>query len=246
MSLNLDDPALGGKNLLTKQTIPCETDELTHVYTMIIHPNNTYAVLIDNEVKESGDLEEHWDFLAPKTIKDPEATKPEDWDERAMIPDEADVKPEGYDDIPEMITDPEAKKPEDWDDEDDGEWEAPTVKNPEFKGPWVQKEIDNPAYKGIWEAPDVPNPDYKPDASLYKFDDLRYVGFELWQVKAGTIFDNILVTDDVEYAKKFAEDTWGKNKVGEGGGAQKLRTRGFAPYGLKGAWFHKQVKKTRH
>jgi hypothetical protein len=24
-----------GKNLLTKQTIPCETDELTHVYTMV-------------------------------------------------------------------------------------------------------------------------------------------------------------------------------------------------------------------
>jgi hypothetical protein len=43
-----------GKNLLTKQTIPCETDELTHVYTLIIHPNNTYAVLIDNEQKESG------------------------------------------------------------------------------------------------------------------------------------------------------------------------------------------------
>ena len=208
-----------GKNLLTKKTIPCETDELTHVYTLVVHPNNTYAVLIDNEVKESGDLEDHWDFLPPKTIKDPEAKKPDDWDERAMIPDENDVKPEGYDDIPETITDPEAKKPEDWDDEDDGEWEAPTIPNPEFKGPWTQKEIDNPDYKGIWEAPDIPNPDYKADPTLYKFDDLRYVGFELWQVKAGTIFDNILVTDDVDYAKKFAEDTWGKNKVGGENGA---------------------------
>jgi hypothetical protein len=34
--------------------------------------------------------------------------KPEEWDERAMIPDEADVKSAGYDDIPEMIKDPEA------------------------------------------------------------------------------------------------------------------------------------------
>jgi len=131
------------------------------------------------------------------------------------IPDETDVKPEGYDDIAEMITDPEAKKPEDWDDEDDGEWEAPTIKNPEYKGEWFQKEIDNPDYKGIWEASDIANPDYVPDETLYKFDDLKYVGFELWQVKAGTIFDNILVTDDVEYAKTFAEDTWGKNKDGE-------------------------------
>lgn len=27
------------------------------------------------------------------------------------------------------------------------------------------------------------------------------MGFDLWQVKSGTIFDNVLVTDDVEYAK---------------------------------------------
>ena len=162
-----------------------------------------------------GSLEEHWDFLAPQTIKDPTAVKPEEWDERAMIPDEADVKPAGYVDIPEMIKDPEAAKPADWDDEDDGEWEAPNIKNPDFVGEWVQKEIDNPAYKGLWEAPDVPNPEYAADASLYKFTDLRYVGFELWQVKAGSIFDNVLVTDDVVYAKKFAEDTWGKSKDGE-------------------------------
>merc|ERR1719453_3063319 len=113
-----------------------------------------------------------------------------------MIADESDVKPEGYDDIPEMITDPDAKKPDDWDDEDDGEWEAPQIKNSEYKGPWVQKQIDNPDYKGIWEAPDIPNPEYVPNDALYKFDDLKYVGFELWQVKAGSLFDNILVTDD--------------------------------------------------
>ena len=32
------------------------------------------------------------------------------------------------------------------------------------------------------------------------------------QVKAGTIFDNILVTDDLAHALKFAEDTWGAMK----------------------------------
>jgi calreticulin len=34
-------------------------------------------------------------------------------------------------------------------------------------------------------------------------------------VKAGSIFDNILLTDDFATAKKFAEDTWGKLKEGE-------------------------------
>ena len=194
-----------GKNLLTKQNIACETDELTHVYTLIVHANNTYEVLIDNEEKSAGDLEEHWDFLPPKTAKDPDAKKPEDWDERATIPDETDEKPEGYDDIPETIADPTATKPSDWGDEDDGEWEAPTIKNPEFKGPWRQKQIDNPDFKGIWTAPDIPNPEYTADDTLYKFDDLRYVGFELWQVTAGSVFDNVLVTDDAEYARASAE-----------------------------------------
>jgi len=33
------------------------------------------------------------------------------------------------------------------------------------------------------------------------------VGFEIWQVKAGTIFDNILITDDIAEAEKWAEKT---------------------------------------
>ena len=45
--------------------------------------------------------------------------------------------------------------------------------------------------------------------------DLRRVGFELWQVTAGTIFDNVLVTDDAAYAARFAEETWGASKEGE-------------------------------
>lgn len=202
-------------NHLINKNIPCETDELTHVYTLILHSNNTYKVLIDNEQKEEGSLYEDWEILKPKTIKDPSATKPEDWDERAQIPDPEDKKPEGHDDIPEYIPDPKATKPEDWDDEDDGEWEPPTIMNPEFKGEWNPKMIDNPAYKGIWVAPDIPNPEYVHSDDLYSFPSLKYVGFELWQVKAGSIFDNVLVTDDVAYAKQFAEDTWGKNKAGE-------------------------------
>ena len=31
------------------------------------------------------------------------------------------------------------------------------------------------------------------------------VGFELWQVKSGSVFDNILVTDSIEDAEKDAE-----------------------------------------
>lgn len=30
-------------------------------------------------------------------------------------------------------------QPEDWDEEEDGEWTAPTIPNPEYKGPWKAK-----------------------------------------------------------------------------------------------------------
>ena len=57
-------------------------------------PDNTYEVLIDNQQSQSGSLEDDWDFLPPKEIKDPEAKKPEDWDDRAKIDDPEDKKPE--------------------------------------------------------------------------------------------------------------------------------------------------------
>lgn len=85
-----------GKNLLIKKEIRCKDDEFTHLYTLIVRPDNTYEVKIDNEKAESGSLEDDWDFLPPKTIPDPEAKKPEDWDDRAKIDDPDDKKPEVY------------------------------------------------------------------------------------------------------------------------------------------------------
>jgi calreticulin len=41
------------------------------------------------------------------------------------------------------------------------------------------------------------------------------VGFELWQVQAGTIFDDIYVGDSVTEAEAFAESTFGKKKDAE-------------------------------
>ena len=57
-------------------------------------------------------------------IPDPDAKKPDDWDEDAPleIPDEDAVKPEGWlEDEPLTVPDPDAQKPEEWDDEEDGE-----------------------------------------------------------------------------------------------------------------------------
>jgi calreticulin len=189
------------KNVLINKDIRCKDDVYTHAYTLIIRPDSTYEVQIDGEKVESGELEADWDLLPPKKIKDPEAKKPEDWDDRSTIPDPDDTKPEDWD-KPEHIPDPDATKPDDWDDEMDGEWEPPMIDNPEFKGEWKPKQIDNPAYKGAWVHPEIDNPEYTPEPDLYKQKEICGLGFDLWQVKSGTIFDNVLITDDVDYAKK--------------------------------------------
>ncbi|BFZ17017.1 hypothetical protein BsWGS_20056 [Bradybaena similaris] len=203
-----------GKNLLIKKDIRCKDDVYTHLYTLIVRPDRKYEVRIDNEKVESGDLEDDWDFLPPQKIADPNAKKPDDWDEREKIDDPEDTKPEDWD-KPEHIPDPDAKKPDDWDDEMDGEWEPPMIDNPEYKGEWKPKQIDNPNYKGKWVHPEIDNPEYVQDDKLGIYPDFAAIGFDLWQVKSGTIFDNILITDDPDYAEKFGKETWGKTKDAE-------------------------------
>jgi len=201
------------ENLLIKDELKVETDKLTHLYTLVVKPDNTFEVFIDLESVRNGSLEAGWDFLLPKEIPDPAISKPADWVDEKKIADPDDKKPDGYDDIPAEIPDPDAKKPDDWDDEEDGEWESPNIDNPEYKGPWSPKMIDNPAYKGEWEHPVIPNPDYKEDKELYmRCKDCTHVGFELWQVKSGTIFDDIIVTDSFKEAKEYAEKTFAKKK----------------------------------
>lgn len=205
-----------GQNHLVKKDIRCKDDVFTHLYTLIVQPDGSYEVLIDNESAQKGTLEDDWDFLPPKMIKDPEAKKPEDWDERAKIDDPEDSKPEDWEQ-PEHIADPDATKPEDWDDEMDGEWEPPMIDNPDYKGEWKPRQIDNPDYKGKWVHPEIDNPEYNAEDAkdIAKFDEVCKIGFDLWQVKSGTIFDNILITDDVDEAKKIGDETWGVTKDAE-------------------------------
>merc|ERR1719198_185888 len=157
--------AYKGENYLTKKTITAKTDEASHLYTLIVKPDNTFIVKIDGKEETTGDLKEDFDMLKPKEIDNPETSKPDDWVEETHI------------------IDPEAEKPEDWDDEMDGEWEAPR--------------IDNPEYKGVWVHDQVANPEYVDDDELYLYDDFGGIGIDVWQVKSGTVFDDILISDDV-------------------------------------------------
>jgi calreticulin len=63
----------------------------------------------------------------------------------------------------------------------------------------------------------IPNPDYAEDPDIYQVckDGCTHVGFELWQVKTGTLFDDIIITDSLEEAQKFGEETFFKKKDAE-------------------------------
>lgn len=202
-----------GDNLdqVKSKEVSAESDKNSHVYTLVVKPDNTYAVRVDGSEKKTGSLKEDWSFLEPKEIDDPNVKKPDDWVEEAMMDDPEDKKPEGYDDIPKTIVDPEAEKPEDWDEEDDGEWEAPMIDNPEYKGPWKPKRISNPNYKGPWVQPKIANPDFVDNDELYKYT-FGGVGIDIWQVKSGTEYRNMIITDSLDEAEAFRKETFGETQ----------------------------------
>ncbi|XP_055651209.1 calmegin-like [Falco biarmicus] len=163
-------------------------DKKTHLYTLVLKPDDTFEMLIDQSVVSKGSLLEDMvpPVNPPKEIEDPSDKKPDDWDERPKIPDPNAVKPDDWDedepskvedrdavkpegwldDEPQYVPDPNAKKPKDWDEEMDGEWEAPRIPNPKCEtapgcGHWVRPMKNNPNYKGKWKAPLIDNPNYQ-------------------------------------------------------------------------------------
>merc|ERR1712173_504407 len=82
-----------------------------------------------------------------------------------------------------------------------------------YKGDWNGKRISNPAYKGFWEAKKIANPEYEDDDAIYKYEDFGFIGFDLWQVKGNTIFDNLIITDDKTEADSFAAKWKALNEV---------------------------------
>lgn len=162
-------------------------DKKPHLFTLILHPDNKFELLLDQISVHKGSLLDDFSppVNPPAEIDDPTDTKPLDWDEREKIPDPSATKPDDWDEDaprqivdpnarkpegwldeePELIPDPSAKKPSDWDDDMDGEWEPPLINNPKCEkvgcGKWKAPMVDNPSFKGKWRPPLIDNPNYK-------------------------------------------------------------------------------------
>ncbi len=66
----------------------------------------------------------------------------------------------------------------------------------------------------MWKPKQIPNPEYEADDALYAYKDFGFIGVDVWQVKAGTIFDNMLITDDEDKVKE-AKEEWKKIRDAE-------------------------------
>ncbi|KAK9479958.1 Calreticulin family-domain-containing protein [Lipomyces japonicus] len=226
-------------------------NKLSNLYTLIVKPDSTFEVRINGDIKKAGSFFDELNFQPsfnpPKEIEDAEDVKPEDWVDDELIPDPSQaIKPEDWDDdapyqIPdpeavkpedweektsEFIEDPESSKPDDWDDEEDGEWTAPlipnpeceehgcgpwsppSIRNPDFKGKWVQPTIANPDYKGPWYPRKIANPDYYEDSTVSNLEPIGAVGFELWTMQNNILFDNIYIGHSVEEAEAIGNATF--------------------------------------
>jgi len=167
---------------------PAYSDAKPHLFRLVINKNdNSFSVSMDNKVISSGNLLTDLSpaINPPAEIVDEADEKPEDWDDREMIPDPEATKPEDWDedapkkivdanakmpsdwreDLESLIDDPEAIMPEDWDEDMDGEYVPPQVDNPECKGisgcgAWEAPMINNPEYKGKWKPKNIKNPNY--------------------------------------------------------------------------------------
>lgn len=184
-------------------------DGHTHLFTLRLFGNKSFAIYRDSAMIHFNTFREDFDYEGPKFIMDPYDKKPADWDDREWVIDLDDVKPDDWDDR-RLIPDEKAVKPDLWNDELDGEWKPPLVPNPKFKGVWKPREVPNAGYMGQWRPRKIPNPDYSPDEEFGKYDNLCYLGIDIMQDNAGSLFDNFLVTDNWTYAEEMAQEVYHK------------------------------------
>uniref|UniRef100_A0A7S2N6G5 Calnexin n=1 Tax=Haptolina brevifila TaxID=156173 RepID=A0A7S2N6G5_9EUKA len=174
------------------------------------------------------------DWIDDPQMDMPGYTKPVDWVDEMLIEDPTASKPDDWlEDAPDLVPDSQQEAPDDWDVEEDGEWEAPLVRNPEcltnrcgkwtapfisnpdYKGKWLPPRVDNPAFIGLWAPRQIPNPNFFVDDKPYAMAPIGGIGIELWTLQSGILFDNILLCSDPATAQALAVKTFLPRKKAE-------------------------------
>lgn len=209
------------QNINTYNNVP--VDVYNHLYTLIVRPNNTFSILVDNIEIRNGSL--FFDFEPPlleqREIDDPNDKKPDNWVDTPYIVDTSVKKPIDWDER-EFIPDPEKfNPPNGWLLNEEkmihadpnnpnsplipnpkckligcGKYIPPEIPNPNYKGKWKPKLKPNPEYKGEWKPKKIKNPFYFMDMHPHNFPSFTGIGFEMWHVNREIAFQNILIAND--------------------------------------------------
>lgn len=186
------------RKLAMKRELSCKDDRLTHLYTLVIKPDNSYLIKIDNKIERTGMLLEDWDFVPRRIIND-KVTKPLG---NPKSTDLKDAKSQDWNQTdPEFYFNGEEQKNVDL--------KRPMIKNPVNEEEWKSKSTNSPNYKGQRLDPLSENHEHLSHSDFYRYDEICGIGFDIWQVESGTLFDNVLITDDELEAEKHGNDTWG-------------------------------------
>ncbi|KAJ3436639.1 calreticulin-3 [Anaeramoeba flamelloides] len=160
--------------------------ERTKIYTLVFNPNNTYQVYIDMEMIDSGEIFHDFGVYTTKTIS-------------KIFSNERDSE----------IYFTENTEHEN-NSESESESETETESETESEG--NSKEEIEILFE---EAEQIDNPKYVSPNELHVFENLDYLGIDIFQVESGTIFDSFLICDNFTYAMEFANLVWKNQKKNE-------------------------------
>ncbi|XP_058513571.1 calreticulin-3 [Ochotona princeps] len=181
-----------------KKSIRCKVDGFTHLYALVLRPDLSYEVKIDGQSIESGSIEHDWNVTSLKKMARSSAG-PEAWAQSAEDKSQ---------DWEKHFLDAGASEPRDWNSDLDADFQAPMLQKPPYQDGLKPEGID----KHVWLHRKMKSTNSLTEYDLAEFENIGAVGLDLWQVRAGTIFDNFLITDDEEYAENFGKATWGETK----------------------------------
>lgn len=67
---------IADNNVLKTDDIPYTSDQKSHIYTLVVRPDDTYEVFVDCKSVSKGSIPEGWDYTESKMIPDPNDSKP--------------------------------------------------------------------------------------------------------------------------------------------------------------------------
>ncbi|XP_060040723.1 calreticulin-3 isoform X2 [Erinaceus europaeus] len=176
-----------------KKPIRCKVDAFTHLYTLVLRPDLTYAVKIDGQVVEAGSVEYDWQLTSLRSARRAAA--------RAREQAGAGHQAQDWE---KQFLDTSTSTAGEWSPGLDG---AALLQKPPYQDGLRPEGISG----DVWLQEERP-PSSWAEFDLTEFEDIGAIGLDLWQVRSGTIFDNFLITDDEDYAERFGRATWGETK----------------------------------